>query len=202
MNEELHQPKLGAILLAAGPSTRLGHPKQLVKVRGESLVRRSARILSELGLESVIVVTGCESESVQAELSGLEVEAIFNREWEIGMGASIACGAKALPKGLEGVLVMVCDQWRIEREDLVQLIASWLSDISMISIANWKEGSAYVSGPPVIFPRNIIQELRFVEKSRGARQIIDRNIEIVQYMTIENAAFDLDRPEDLQRLDQ
>jgi molybdenum cofactor cytidylyltransferase len=202
MSESPNALRVGCVLLAAGPSSRLGQPKQLVKVAGETLVRRSARIILEAGIEPVLVVTGFAHEDIQNEVKDLSVEVVRNPEWALGMGGSIACGAKNSPRGLDGLLVMACDQWRMESSDIETLVSRWRSDISRIILANWKEGKADVSGPPVIFPRNLIRELKFIEKSRGARQVIDRFIDLVEFQTIENAAFDLDRPEDLERLAQ
>jgi CTP:molybdopterin cytidylyltransferase MocA len=116
------------------------------------------------------------------------------------MGASITAGARALPPGPHGVLVTVCDQWRLESADLARLAAGWFSDISRICVADWKEGDALVSGPPVIFPRKLIPELKSMQSSRGARQLIDRYMDLVDYVEMQNAAFDLDHPEDLARL--
>ena len=191
---------LAAILLAAGPSSRLGQPKQLVRLEGECLVRRMAGLLSNMGLASVTVVSGCEAERVEAELRDLPVTIVHNRSWEEGMGSSIACGARSLPDGLNGVLISVCDQWHLREADLSALISAWLSDISRICTACWHEGEAFVSGPPVIFPRKVIPELKYLFENRGARQVIDLHMDIVEFVEIENAAFDLDRPEDLDRL--
>jgi len=116
------------------------------------------------------------------------------------MGASISCGVRKIPDSFDGILLMACDQWCLEEADLAQLIAAWSSDISTISVASWKEGKAVVSGPPVIFPRSLKQDLISVNKGRGARQLIDRNIDLVHYAEMENAACDLDRPEDLEKL--
>jgi molybdenum cofactor cytidylyltransferase len=193
-------PPLAALLLAGGPSTRLGQPKQLVRVGGESLVRRSARLLLSLRPAPLVVVTGCEASRVEAELDGLPLEVVFNRDWAQGMGASINAGARALPLGPDGVLVTVCDQWQLESADLARLANHWFSDISRICLAEWKEGEALVSGPPVIFPRKLIPELKSMQAKRGARQLIDRYMDLVEFVEVQNAAFDLDRPEDLARL--
>jgi molybdenum cofactor cytidylyltransferase len=193
-------PTLAVLLLAGGPSTRLGQPKQLVRVGGESLVRRSARLLLSLRPAPLVVVTGCEASRVETELDGLPLEVIFNRDWAQGMGASINAGARALPLGPDGVLVTVCDQWRIESADLAHLANRWFADISRICLAAWKEGEAFVSGPPVIFPRKLIPELKSMQAGRGARQLIDRYMNLVEFVEVQNAAFDLDRPEDLARL--
>ena len=192
--------KFAAILLAAGPSSRLGQSKQLVRVDGESLVKRSVRLLRKLEPESITVVTGCEAEGVEREIGDLSDTVVYNNNWARGMGASISCGVRNIPKTVDGILLMVCDQWRLEADDLFRLISSWRTDISQIYMACWNEGQAFVSGPPVVFPCTLKQELKFAEENRGARQVIDRNMDIVEFVTMENASCDLDRPEDLKLL--
>jgi molybdenum cofactor cytidylyltransferase len=191
---------LGVVVLAAGPSTRLGRPKQLVRVGSECLVSRSARLALSLNPAFVTVVTGCEADHIEAELEQLPVGVVYNRNWSRGMGASINCGVRSMPKGAEGILIMVCDQWRLEESDLERLFSVWSGDISRIVVASWKEETAFVSGPPVIFPRKLIPELKSMQENRGARQLIDRYMDLVDYVEMENAAHDLDRPEDLERL--
>ena len=198
MNREA--PKITALLLAAGPSSRLGQPKQLVQVGNESLVRRLSRLLLEQESISVKVVVGAESERVSEEIQDLPVAVVHNQDWEQGMGASISCGVRSIVGEADGILLMVCDQWCVESADLASLVAAWKLDPSRIMVASWHEGRALVSGPPVIFPHRIKQELISVIRSRGARQVIDRHMDIVEYFELENAADDLDRPEDLERL--
>jgi CTP:molybdopterin cytidylyltransferase MocA len=200
MNKNTETGTYAAVVLAAGPSTRLGQAKQLVRHGGESLVRKTVRILQSGGPLSITVVTGCESESVENEISDLPVRIARNANWERGMGASIACGVRHVSEDADGILLMVCDQWKLEEKDISQLLTSWRTDISRIITACWHEGEAFVSGPPVMFPRNVKHELKYVYENRGARQVVDRHMEIVEFVTLENAAFDLDRPEDLDEL--
>jgi molybdenum cofactor cytidylyltransferase len=193
---------LAAILLVAGPSTRLGQPKQLVRFEGEALARRTARLLADLDRVhgNIVAVTGFQAADVAAEFTGLPVKAVLNDEWEKGMGGSIACGARCVPGATDGILVSVCDQWLLTPGDMQKLVDSWTAAPSRIHIASWKEGEAYVSGPPVIFPGRLCGELRGLEKTRGARQVIDRYMDNVEFVELESAAFDLDRPEDLCKL--
>jgi CTP:molybdopterin cytidylyltransferase MocA len=194
--------KVAAILVAAGPSTRLGQPKQLVEYEGEKLARRSARLLSDVKRVSdeIVTVTGCHADKVADEMKGLPVKSVFNPDWQKGMGGSIAHGARFLPRFSDGILVMVCDQWKLCRDDLEKLIDSWERAPASIHVASWREGAAYVSGPPVVFPGKFCGELKGLDKRRGARQIIDRHMEIVEFVELESAAYDLDRPEDLELL--
>lgn len=200
MTEKSKPYNLAAILLAAGPSSRLGQAKQLVRYEGETLVRRSARLLMKSVTGPVVAVTGAESGPVSEEIADLPVNTVFNPDWEMGMGGSIAFGARFAPDYPDGILVMVCDQWLLHQDDLQKLIDSWLTAKTRIHAAQWLEGAAYVSGPPVIFPGRLRGELKGLEKSRGARQIIDRHMDNVEFVELESASCDLDRPEDLQKL--
>lgn len=200
MTEPITLPSFSAILLAAGPSSRLGRPKQLAVFEGESLVRRAARLALGLGPERLLVVCGHEAERVEAQLEGLDLDTVRNANWSQGMGASIVCGARNLAEGPEGILVMVCDQWRLDAREVAGLVGRWRAQPERVFVANWKEGGAYVSGPPVMFPGHLLRVLRGLSPQRGARQVIDSNMEITEFVEIPSAACDLDRPEDLDRM--
>lgn len=200
MTEMRRKLSLSAILLAAGPSSRLGQPKQLVCFEGETLVRRAAKLLLATVSGSVVVVCGCESKSVSREVEDLPVKVVTNPDWKLGMGGSISFGARFVPQFSDGIMVAVCDQWLLQQQDMDRLLESWSKATARIHAACWNEAAAHVSGPPVIFPGRLHGELKGLEKSRGARQIIDRHIDIVDFIELNSAACDLDRPEDLARL--
>ena len=155
------------VLLAAGGSSRLGQPKQLIPIGGEALVRRTARNLLCLEPASLIVVTGCASAEVAGQLSGLPLQVVHNPEWQKGMGTSIALGVKNLPKKVKGVLIMLCDQWCVSQDDLKRLFEAWISDISVIVSARWKSDKTIIFGPPVIFPGTLFHELKDCPVTRG-----------------------------------
>jgi len=188
------------ILLAAGPSSRLGQAKQLVRFDGESLVRRAARVALSLEPVSITVVTGFADNAVEHELRDLPVRLTRNDEWAQGMGGSIACGVRSISERVDGVLVMLCDQWRIDTTDLTRVISAWNSDISRIIAASWCEQKATIYGAPTLFPCKYIRELQNLSGCRGAKAIIDQNLAKVQFVELKNAACDLDRPEDLEQL--
>ena len=200
MTADQRDPGLAAILLAAGPSSRLGQPKQLVRFEGETLVRRAARLLVDAVNGPVVVVCGCESERVSEQVTDLAVETVTNPDWELGMGGSISFGARFVPRFSDGIMVAVCDQWLLSRDDLDRLLTAWRSARRRIHSACWSEGAAHVSGPPLNFPGRLHGEWKGLEKSRGARQVIERHIDSVEFIEMESASCDLDRPEDLSRL--
>jgi molybdenum cofactor cytidylyltransferase len=191
---------LGCILLAAGGSRRLGQPKQLVQVNGEPIVARAARNLQRLEAGPVIVVTGEKSSKIQKILQNIPVSTAFNPIWEQGMGTSISCGMKHLPDGLSGVLIALCDQWRVNGDDLDRLRNKWLSDISAIFVSKWEKFGEDGFGPPAIFPSRLFFELESLDSDRGARPLIEKNINDVTFVPMANAAYDLDEPGDLEEL--
>jgi len=200
MTETDRVPSLAAILLVAGPSSRLGQAKQLVEFRGECLARRAARLALGLGPQRLVAVTGCGADQVAARLDDLPLDIVYNRDWARGMGASIAAGARALDRAADGILLMVCDQWRLRGPDLARLAAAWRAQPQRIVVASWKQGRAHVTGPPVIFPVRLVQELKAIPPDAGARKVVDRHMDDVDFVELPNAADDLDRPADLERM--
>ena len=188
--------KLGIILLAAGKSSRLGQSKQLVRLDGTSLVRRAAELLLALDPDPCLVITGAESVAVSAELRGLPLKCESNPAWEDGMGASIACGARALPANLDGVMLYLCDQWRINRPDIFELYEAWRKDTSCIVASSWAD----ITGPPVIFPARFIPRLATLSGDQGARVLMDEQPQHTRRVVIENARYDLDTVKDLDLL--
>jgi molybdenum cofactor cytidylyltransferase len=195
----MKKQKIASVLLAAGGSARLGQPKQLVKLDGEALVRRAAVLLTGLEAGPVVAVVGCRPSEVAAEFEGLAVNVVVNDEWRQGMGSSIAQGVRNIPGEVDGVLLLLCDQWRVERADLLRLMHAWHADISAICVSEWRKEDSVFTGPPVIFPRELIHELKILQVDRGAKPVIDayRHVKAVQ---MKNAAYDLDTPQELEGL--
>jgi molybdenum cofactor cytidylyltransferase len=187
-------PVLGGLLLAAGGSERLGQPKQLVLLGGESLLHRTVNLLLTQ-ISDLVVVTGAFAPEVRQQLQNLAVRVEQNNRWQAGMGGSIAAGMEAVSDDRDGVLIMLCDQWRIGHEDLQALIRTWKKEPQTIATANWGENN----GPPVIFPRRFFDKLRRLRGEQGAKSLLSLQSGIC-HVEIPNAQFDLDTDEDLQCL--
>ena len=198
MNGTDRQHKLGVVLLAAGGSSRMGRPKQLLRIEGEALVTRMARRLIDLELACVMVVTGSASQAVNDQLSGLPIQIVHNPRWEEGMAGSLAAGVKNLPAEIEGVLIMLCDQWQVALADLQELIQTWNADISRIAAASWRDEGQQVIGPPAIFPRTLFGEMTTLKGDRGARAVIEKHRKHASFVAMKNARFDLNEPADLE----
>ncbi|HEX2917812.1 MAG TPA: NTP transferase domain-containing protein, partial [Edaphobacter sp.] len=101
--------RVAAVVLAAGASQRLGTPKQLVRIGGETLVERTVRICREAGCDPVVVVLGAAADQVRSACSLDDAMLVMNRHWQEGMASSIAQGVSALDVNVDGCVITTCD---------------------------------------------------------------------------------------------
>jgi CTP:molybdopterin cytidylyltransferase MocA len=187
--------KTGIAILAAGASRRLGQPKQLCSVSGEPLLRRVAKVAAAAGCDGVGVVLGYAAEAVTTALHGLACEPLQNPAWSEGIASSIRVAADwAEARDFDALMLLVCDQVRLNDACVQQLWAAWLTHPDLPA------GSAYaeVLGIPAVFPRARYAQLRALRGDRGAAQLLRRGT--VTQVPWPDGAFDLDTPQDLARL--
>ena len=188
---------VGAVILAAGGSSRLGSPKQLLDFRGRSLLRHAAETALAAGCRPVVVVLGSGAERLRPELAGLAVHAVENPEWSEGMGTSIRRGLEtlgSLAPGLDGALLMLCDQPLIGPAALRALAEAGRPD----GIA----AAAYhgIVGVPAVFGRTFFDELRALAADAGAKPLLRRHAGIVVEVALPEAATDIDTRAQYERL--
>jgi molybdenum cofactor cytidylyltransferase len=194
-SDDAVMPKAGAVVLAAGASRRLGRPKQLIPIEGESLLRRTARLALEAGCAPIVVVLGFEAERMAAELADLHVATAVNANWSSGMGSSLRCGVAAARRArpeMDALLLLVCDQPSLTVDHLRTLLALHGSGSAPVT------ASAYAgrSGVPAVFAPRFFPELERIEGDCGARDlIVGHNTQAVPWP---EGARDVDFPEDLQ----
>ncbi len=187
--------ELHAILLAAGGSSRLGRAKQLLEHQGETLVHRAARLLAGIA-PRVTVITGAQADAVGEALQGLNVDRRHNERWREGVGSSIALATREFEPGTRAAMVMLCDQYRIDAQDLERLLDAWRAEPSRIAAARWGEQF----GPPVIFPERFFGGLSRLRGDMGARQLLVEQRARVRFVELPHAAADVDDAADLARL--
>jgi CTP:molybdopterin cytidylyltransferase MocA len=160
--------RLLTVVLAAGASRRLGQPKQLVMLGGETLLRRQCRLALEIGIGPVAVILGCRADACAATIADLPVARHINVRWAEGLGASIRQAAQvAMASDAAGFLLMHVDQYRLTATDLHLLSVAWI-DSHCLNVCVTKHGDDF--GPPVIFPRNCFAQLLKLDGDAGARR--------------------------------
>lgn len=187
--------KIGAVILAAGGSARLGQPKQLLRYGGASLVRRATRAPIDAGCSPVAVIVGAAREEVGAEIRDLAVEILPNDSWECGIGTSIRAGVRAL-QDCDALILLACDQPHVSAELIRQLIARQEeTQKSMVA-------SAYAGtlGIPALFTRACFDRLLSLGDKQGAKALLLAPPDAVASVDFPAGALDIDTPTDYQAL--
>jgi molybdenum cofactor cytidylyltransferase len=192
------QRHVGAVILAAGGSTRMGYPKQLIEHEGEALVRRAAATALAAGAQPVLVIVGASAEEVSDELAGLDgVKILYNERWETGLASSLSAGLGALnaDRLIDGALVMVVDQPLIDAEALRRLMSAFDERHRIVA-------SAYdeIVGVPVVIGSEYFQALMTLNGDEGAGRWLRARLADVTQIDVASASVDIDTPEDAKRL--
>ena len=180
------------LLLAAGASTRMGRPKQLLPYHGRTLLRRAAETAVASGCMPIILVTGALHEALVAEVAGLPIQAIHNADWETGMASSIRAGLAALANARPtAVLIMLSDQPLVTPELLRELMARQQLTQAPIVAAAYGD----TLGVPAVFDQSVLPDLLALEGAQGANRLIAGRGAAVQRVPFPAGLFDVDTPE-------
>jgi molybdenum cofactor cytidylyltransferase len=190
---------VAAVVLAAGASSRMGSPKQLLRFRGRTLLRRAALAALEAACRPVVVVTGALAERTRGELYGLDVVEVFNEGWEDGMASSVRAGVSALTgaePGASAVVLMLCDQPLVTAEVVAGLVAAHRATGSPVVASQYGGGF----GVPALFGRALFDELARLEGRGGAKRVIERHAREAHFVPFPGGEVDVDTAEDFSRL--
>ncbi len=201
-NEEAARraPRIGILLLAAGRSTRFGPSnKLLADLDGVPLVRRTALNMLASQAASVTVVTGHMADEVAAALGGLDLTQVHNPDFSAGLSASLKAGLKALPTGLDGVVIALGDMPRITGAHVDKLIAAFAPKEGRAIVVPVHDGKR---GNPVLFSSDLVAEMLALTGDIGAKPIIGQHADEVSEVDLGTDAIfvDVDTQEALTRL--
>jgi len=190
--------QVAVVILAAGDSTRLGQPKQLLDWGGVPLLARVADVALSAGLAPVIVVLGCRAEEARSALGARSVRSVMNWRWEAGLSGSVQVGLAALPPETEAAIFMQCDQPLITADLLRSLVACFEETGRPIVYPE----HAGRRGTPVLFARSLFPELAGASGDEGGRSAIARHPDEVATIEVTDpdTLSDIDTPEDYRRL--
>ena len=177
-----------AIIPAAGESSRLGRPKQLVTLQGEALVHRAARVALEAGCTRVVVVEGAVP--LRAVLADLKVDVVTCSTWRQGPGASLRAGAESARE--DDLLVLLADQHAVSAEHLRALLAA----PGELAAAHYAGGL----GVPARFCAKFGHVLRELGDGQGAKSWLRAHPESITAVPMPEAELDLDTPGQLAAL--
>ena len=190
---------IAALILAAGGSSRLGQPKQLLQFGGQTLLRRMIDAATEAGCSPVGVVIGAERERILQELEETKEFLIENETWQRGIGNSIRTGLRALlaayPK-LDALVLLACDQPLVDRHTIEGLKMTRGQTNKPIVASRYAD----TLGIPALFDRRYFDELFVLDDDTGAKQIIFNHENDVAEYPFHDGTLDIDTPEDYNKL--
>lgn len=189
-------------VLAAGGSSRLGQPKQLVVFEEKTLIRRTVETalgVRNTGWETPVgVVLGANADACQRELAGLNVTRLANPDWPGGMASSVRVAAAwAEGQRADGLLLLLCDQPFVTADLLEKLLKTVRTTGQPLGACDYGDG---VRGVPVLVGKRFFDELKNLHGDRGAQALLRRYPEAVATVPFPAGRIDLDTPEDLRRL--
>lgn len=189
---------VGAVILAAGSSSRMGRPKQTLHFQGMSLLKRATLAALDATCRPVVVVTGANAELSRRELNQLDVREAFNPDWETGMGSSVRAGIEtviSLDAAVAAVVLLVCDQPHVTADVITSLLAAHHTIGRPIIASAYGESF----GVPALFSRTMFLELTQLAGSSGAKEIIKRHASEAYFLPFPEGEVDMDTPDDFSR---
>jgi molybdenum cofactor cytidylyltransferase len=194
----LRAPRIAALVLAAGLSSRMGTNKLLADWRGKPLLRWTVESALTSEARPVIVVTGHEHAKVEAAFAGLDVRCVHNPDFAEGLSTSLKAGVRAAPNDCDGVLVLLGDMPEVDATLIDRMIAAFSpADGRAICVAQHDNKR----GNPVLWARQFFSEIENLSGDSGAKALIAVHEDLVCEIAAGPAVLrDIDTPEALAAL--
>ncbi|MFT7034492.1 MAG: molybdenum cofactor cytidylyltransferase [Cyclobacteriaceae bacterium] len=189
---------LAILILAAGSSSRLGQPKQLLPYKKTTLLEHTITCAKSVS-DNVFVILGGNQSAIQSTIDLQDIEVILTQDWYKGIGSSISSGVKSITKTIqdtESIMILLCDQPKITNELLVELVD--LHEKKEKSISACKYGDSF--GVPAIFNRCRYDDLEKLKDDSGAKNIICKNKNQTSFLNFPEGNIDIDNPDDLKHI--
>ncbi|OXA76464.1 molybdenum cofactor cytidylyltransferase [Flavobacterium aquidurense] len=189
----------GIVILAAGNSSRLGQPKQLLGYKDSTLLKNTIAEAFLVPDVVIMVVTGANNQLIEEEQDPSRIKICFNPDWEMGMSSSIVKGLNTLLHlypDCENCIFAVCDQ---------PYVSSLVFESLIKEHSKTKKGivaSAYSGtvGTPVLFNKKYFGELATLQGQEGAKKIINAYLEDTVSVSFEKGNIDIDTEDDYNKL--
>lgn len=186
---------VGAVVLSAGASFRMGSPKALLTIDGRTFLEHVVGVLRTAGIREIVIVLGADAEVIRKSLPGLDEIMVVNEKWEQGQLSSIIAGLEAFPpRQPDGVLICPVDRPLMTPPLVTALVSAFVNSKEkiIVPVVHGRRGH------PALFPRTRFEDLRNAPAAIGARYLLHQNpLDVIEVLTEEEGAtINIDTPEE------
>lgn len=183
---------IGAVILAAGMSKRMGQPKLLMKVNGKTLVHYPIMLATFHHLQPIVVIAGKYIEEMKKSLKVTQtVDFVFNHDYESGMASSLKLGIQTVEAKVDAVIVFLADQPFIPNEVVQSLMEQYMlhKEEGVKIVRPSYDG---VLGHPILFDRSLFNEFKHINGDQGGRNIIQNYRQSMKIVSFHNRNWGMD----------
>jgi molybdenum cofactor cytidylyltransferase len=192
---EVQRP-IGAVVLAAGMSTRMGQSKVLLPwTANKTIIEHIVEQLINSRVDHIVVVTGHMAPEVKALLQPLDVKVVYNRSFKTGeMLSSLKLGLRALPENVAAALVVLGDQPRIQPKIIYQITMAYAEGKGEIVAPSFEMRR----GHPILISRRYWPELLNLPRGSAPRAVINAHTDRIHHIQVDTDSVlrDVDTPQD------
>jgi molybdenum cofactor cytidylyltransferase len=179
-------PFVSGLILAAGGSTRLGQPKQLLPFQSTTLLGWIvARVTATTSLDEVIVVLGGAAAEIRQRVDFRQARVVDNAAYSQGCSSSYRTGIGALDSRAEAVMVLLGDQPLLDSAVIDRVIDAWRQSRAPIVLASYREGDRDRPGHPIVFARPLFERLVALRGDKAAWKIVDAEMGSVRHVHVD-----------------
>ncbi|MCC6148468.1 MAG: nucleotidyltransferase family protein [Anaerolineaceae bacterium] len=192
------RPPIGAVVLAAGMSTRMGRSKLSMPWGKSSVIGKVIDTLVAASVEPILVVVGGHREIVIKLLAGTPVVIVDNPNFKNGeMLESLQVGLRSLPEDIAASLMVLGDQPQILESTVRDIMSSFQQDKPRLIVPSYQRKR----GHPWLIPKNLWEEILNFKPPLTLRDFLNNNTEKIEYLNVSSDSVlqDLDTPEDYQK---
>jgi molybdenum cofactor cytidylyltransferase len=187
---------IAILILAAGSSSRMGEPKQLLSIKNTTLLGYSIEQAKQSNANKVFCVLGANAEAIEQSIKKYIIEIINNSNYQNGLSSSIKVGIQHIEvKHFDAVLIMLADQPKVDSNYLNTLIRAFEKNLTQISASSYSGNI----GVPAVFPKFYFEQLKNLKGDKGARELLNSHKNAV-ILFKNNHLIDIDTKQDYDDL--
>jgi molybdenum cofactor cytidylyltransferase len=197
MGDKENKSGVSAVVLAAGMSRRMGTPKQLLPIDGETILERTLQNVRASNVDEIVLVLGHAAESIERTIAAADVKLVRNPAYQQGLGTSLRAGLTAVNANARAALIILADQPWVSSETLDRLIASHQESKQQIIIPIYRG----FRGNPVLLDRSVFPEVQALEGDVGCRAVFGDHTENILKLEVDDPGIllDIDSRDDLEK---